>query len=66
MNIALAMSVFFLVCFLVYVFIAIFVPEWVGITGRKAKSVLHEHHEEPQAGLQATNQESPDERKGGS
>jgi hypothetical protein len=66
MNIALAMSVFFLVCFLVYVFIAIFVPEWVGITGRKAKSVLHEHREEPPLDSQASTQNSSEERTAGS
>ena len=45
MEIALAMGVFFLICILVFVFIALFLPEWIGITGKKAKDVMKEHHE---------------------
>jgi hypothetical protein len=47
MEIALAMGVFFLVCTLAFVFIAIFLPEWVGITGKKAKDIMHEQQEQP-------------------
>jgi len=46
MEIAIAMGVFFLVCILVFVFIAIFLPEWVGITGKKAKDVMIEQQGE--------------------
>jgi hypothetical protein len=48
MEIALAMGVFFLVCTLVFVFIALFLPEWVGISGKKAKDVMREQ-QDPEA-----------------
>lgn len=45
MEIALVMGLFFLVCTMIFVFIAIFLPEWVGITGKKAHEVMREHVE---------------------
>jgi hypothetical protein len=45
MEIALVMGLFFLVCTVIFVFIAIFLPEWVGITGKKAHEVMREHVE---------------------
>lgn len=49
MEIALVMGLFFLVCTVIFVFIAIFLPEWVGITGKKAHEIMKEHGEEPPA-----------------
>jgi hypothetical protein len=46
MEVAVVLGVFFLVCTLVFVFIAIFLPEWVGITGKKAKDVMKEQQGE--------------------
>lgn len=48
MDIALVMGLFFLVCTVIFVFIAIFLPEWVGITGKKAHEVMKEHQEQEQ------------------
>ncbi len=45
MEFALILGVFFLICTLVFVFIAIFLPEWIGITGNKAKAVMKEQQE---------------------
>lgn len=45
MEIALVMGLFFLLCTVIFVFIAIFLPEWVGITGKKAREVIEEHQE---------------------
>jgi hypothetical protein len=43
MEIALIMGLFFLVCTVIFVFIAIFLPEWIGITGKKAHEIMREH-----------------------
>lgn len=43
MEIGLVMGLFFLVCTVIFVFIAIFLPEWIGITGKKAREVMSEH-----------------------
>ncbi|MBK9323481.1 MAG: hypothetical protein IPM97_11170 [Bdellovibrionaceae bacterium] len=45
MEVGLTLSVFFLICTLIFVFIAIFLPEWVGITGKKAKSIMEEQQD---------------------
>jgi len=50
MEIGLVMGLFFLVCTVIFVFIAIFLPEWVGITGKKAHEIMKEHVEEPPTG----------------
>lgn len=49
MEFALVMGLFFLFCTVVFVFIAIFLPEWVGITGKKAHQVMKEHGAEDAA-----------------
>lgn len=46
MEIALIMGLFFLLCTVIFVFIAIFLPEWVGITGKKAREVMEEQQGE--------------------
>lgn len=46
MEIGLVMGLFFLICTVIFVFIAIFLPEWVGITGKKAREVMSEHVDE--------------------
>ena len=46
MEIVLIMGLFFLLCTVIFVFIAIFLPEWVGITGKKAREVMEEQQGE--------------------
>ncbi len=62
MEIALVMGLFFLVCTMIFVFIAIFLPEWVGITGKKAHEVMREHVESPAANSQACEEAPKDEK----
>ncbi|MBS1970673.1 MAG: hypothetical protein JSU04_10215 [Bdellovibrionales bacterium] len=61
MEIALVMGLFFLVCTMIFVFIAIFLPEWVGITGKKAHEVMREHVESPPQDSKASEEESSKE-----
>lgn len=38
---------FFALCTMVFIVIAIFLPEWVGITGKKALEIQKHQHSEP-------------------
>ncbi len=40
MGIVLAMGFFFIFVTMVFVVIAVFFPEWLGITGKKAKEII--------------------------
>lgn len=40
------MAGFFVFVSMVFVAVALFLPEWVGITGKKAKDIMAEHQEE--------------------
>jgi hypothetical protein len=42
MGLILAMSLFFVVMTMIFVCVAIFLPEWLGITGKKARRVMEE------------------------
>lgn len=44
MEIILILGGLFIVMFLLYVAVSFFLPEWVGITGKKAKEVI-EHQQ---------------------
>jgi hypothetical protein len=45
MSIVLAMSIFFVVVTMIFIAIAILLPEWMGITGSKAKQIIADHQE---------------------
>ncbi len=47
MEIAIAMSLFFVFVTVTFIAIAIFLPEWVGITGKKAKEIMIEQQGDP-------------------
>lgn len=47
MDIVLAMAIFFVIVTAIFVAIAIFLPEWMGITGNKAKKIIEEQKEKP-------------------
>lgn len=40
MGLALAMGFFFIFVTMIFVAIAVFLPEWLGITGKKAKQII--------------------------
>lgn len=42
MELVIGMGVFFIVVTLIFVFVAIYLPEWIGITGKKAHEVMKE------------------------
>ncbi|MEK2644932.1 hypothetical protein [Bdellovibrio sp. BCCA] len=46
MSIVIAMGIFFIVVTMVFVAIAVFLPEWMGITGNKAKKIIAEQQED--------------------
>ena len=60
MEIGWIMAGFFVFVSMVFVAVALFLPEWVGITGKKAKDIMAEHQEEsaPTGSLPST-QASP-------
>lgn len=49
MEIVLAMGIFFVFVTVIFIAVAVFLPEWVGITGKKAKEIMKEQHGDPLA-----------------
>lgn len=47
MEIGWIMTAFFAFCTMVFIAIAFFLPEWVGITGKKAKQIINDQEEKP-------------------
>lgn len=45
MGIVFAMGVFFILVTMIFVAVAIFLPEWLGITGKKAQQIISEQKE---------------------
>ncbi|MBO9665464.1 MAG: hypothetical protein J7501_01450 [Bdellovibrio sp.] len=45
MDIVLAMSIFFVIVTMIFVAIAVFLPEWMGITGKKAKKIIEQQQD---------------------
>lgn len=45
MGIIMAMGIFFIVVTMIFVAVAIFLPEWLGITGKKALKIIEEQQE---------------------
>lgn len=46
MEIGWIMAGFFAFCTMVFIAVAFFLPEWVGITGKKAQEVIRDQQEE--------------------
>ncbi len=46
MEIIIVMGVLFIFFTVVYIVLAIYAPEWVGITGKKAHEINQSHHSE--------------------
>ena len=49
MDIVLAMSIFFVVVTMIFIAIAVLLPEWMGITGKKAKKIIEMQKEDKPA-----------------
>ena len=47
MSLIASMTIFFIVVTMIFVAIAVFLPEWMGITGKKAKKIIEEQQEKP-------------------
>lgn len=45
MGIVLAMGVFFIIVTMIFVAIAVFLPEWLGITGKKARQIMKDQED---------------------
>lgn len=45
MGIIIAMGIFFIFITMIFVAVAYFLPEWLGITGKKAKEIMAEQVE---------------------
>lgn len=46
MGLVITMGIFFIVVTIVFIAIAVFLPEWMGITGKKAKKIIEEQQED--------------------
>ncbi|WP_374079270.1 hypothetical protein [Bdellovibrio bacteriovorus] len=47
MGLVITMGIFFIVVTVIFVAIAVFLPEWMGITGDKAKRIIAEQQQDP-------------------
>ncbi|HEY1079741.1 MAG TPA: hypothetical protein VGE46_06570 [Bdellovibrio sp.] len=47
MSLIASMTIFFIVVTMIFIAIAVFLPEWMGITGKKAKKIIEEQQEKP-------------------
>ncbi len=47
MEIAITMAIFFVILTAIYIAVTLFLPEWVGITGNKAKEIMKHQEEQP-------------------
>ncbi len=46
MGLVLAMSIFFVIVTMIFIATALLLPEWMGITGSKAKEIIADHQQE--------------------
>jgi len=46
MGIVIAMAIFFVIVTMIFVAVAVFLPEWLGITGKEARKIMAEHQQE--------------------
>ncbi|UYL09271.1 hypothetical protein B9G69_001615 [Bdellovibrio sp. SKB1291214] len=59
MDIVLSMSIFFVIVTMIFIAVGIFLPEWMGITGKRAKKIIEEqkdtsaHSDQPSASEEA-------------
>lgn len=46
MGLIITMGIFFIVVTMIFIAIAVFLPEWMGITGKKAKQIIAEQQQD--------------------
>ncbi len=46
MEVIVGLGIFFILITAVFIAVAVFLPEWLGITGKKAKEVMESHQAE--------------------
>tara|TARA_B110001454_G_scaffold219202_1_gene251943 strand:+ start:21024 stop:21191 length:168 start_codon:yes stop_codon:yes gene_type:complete len=51
MEVIVGLGIFFIIITAIFVAVAVFLPEWLGITGKKAKEVI-ESHQTPEESTQ--------------
>ncbi|MNK15841.1 hypothetical protein D3C87_339920 [compost metagenome] len=61
MEVVIAMGIFFIVVTMIFVAIAVFLPEWLGITGKKARQIMKDQEES--AKDDNSSEEPKDEKK---
>jgi len=49
MEVIVGLGIFFILITAAFIAVAVFLPEWLGITGRKAKEVMESHQSESPA-----------------
>lgn len=49
MGLIISMGIFFIVVTMIFVAVAVFLPEWLGITGKQAKQIIAEQQEDSQS-----------------
>ncbi|MGZ3768129.1 MAG: hypothetical protein ACXVCP_10750 [Bdellovibrio sp.] len=46
MELIISMGIFFIIITMVFVAVAVFLPEWMGITGKKAQKIIEEQQDD--------------------
>lgn len=60
MEIIIALGIFFIFVTIAFMALAFFLPEWLGITGTKAKAIISSHSAAPSDGSIHSDDKSPD------
>ncbi|QLY26743.1 hypothetical protein [Bdellovibrio sp. KM01] len=60
MELILSMSIFFVIITMIFVAVAVFLPEWMGITGKKAKKIIEEQQSPPSEQHSASDESKAD------
>jgi len=52
MDVIVGLGIFFIIITAIFIAVAFFLPEWLGITGQKAKEVIESHKSETSNGTE--------------
>ncbi|MGZ3774868.1 MAG: hypothetical protein ACXVCY_15775 [Pseudobdellovibrionaceae bacterium] len=56
MDLVITMGIFFIIVTMIFVAVAVFLPEWLGITGKKAHQIIAEQQDDSQKPASKTEQ----------
>lgn len=60
MEVIVGLGIFFIIVTAIFIAVAFFLPEWLGITGKKAKEVIESHQSDTSKGTEtATSNAKP-------